>query len=145
MIIILLLEISIVFSLFLLTQYYLKEDQKYHRWLKKSIRWDIALAAITGILFLVTPTLFHELDISLLNLIACGFIMMLMLNIQVQICINIYRESHPPANTQDNESKGEISHRKMTPEKELGIFLGTIPFLLLSGAYFIAKLINKLL
>ncbi|MCL2156020.1 MAG: hypothetical protein FWH53_10175, partial [Leptospirales bacterium] len=63
---------------------------------------------------------------------------------QIRIFIKIYKRSKDPENYHVNYFGKKVLHSTVISKMDFLVFLGAIPFLLMAGAYFIAKLINYL-
>ena len=93
-------------------------------------------------LFMSRPDLLFQVDVPKLLWIISGFIMVVTLMVKIKIFIRIYRKAQDPDNYHINFFGKKVLHSSVVSRIELAIFFGTIPFFLMSGAYFIARLVN---
>jgi len=85
-----------------------------------------------------------EVDVIRVAWILSGIIMFIALSVKIRIFIKIYQRSKDPANYHTNYFGKKVLHSTVVSKFDLMIFFGTMPFSLIAGAYFIAKLINYL-
>ncbi len=71
--------------------------------------------------------------------------MMIMLVIKISIFVVVYRRSKDPAHYHFNFFGKKVLHTSVVKPIEVVLFMFTMPFFLISGAYFIARLINLIL
>ena len=90
------------------------------------------------------PEILSEVDVIKITWIFSGIIMLITLSIQIKIFIKIYTNSKNPENYHLNYFGKKVLHSTVISKLDMMIFFGAMPFLLIAGAYFIAKLINYL-
>jgi hypothetical protein len=138
----LLLFISFILHLFFLTGYIRTRGPNY---LNKFITTAITNVIFSaGLIFLALymPEKVREINFSLLLWFICGSIMIMMLSVQVVVFKRAYHRAQLPENYHYNFFGKKVLHNTVLNPTELGIFFASIPFLLLCGAYFVAKLIR---
>lgn len=141
----LLLLVSFFFHMFFLVKYVLKGDK---RDLKRFIHTAIANVMIAGSLIfaaLMWPDLIQGVKLKLIVWIFSGLIMIIMLMIKITVFKIIYRRSKDPEYFHYNFFGKKVLHPSVIRPVELILFMFTIPFFLISGAYFIARLINLII
>jgi hypothetical protein len=74
-----------------------------------------------------------------------GLMMIIMITIKASIIRNIWKRAKDPANYHFNFFGKKVLDSKAVLQEEVFIFLFTVPFFLLAGAYFFARLVNLIL
>ena len=69
-------------------------------------------------------------------------ILIFTLIVKIRIFINIYKRSKLPENYHLNFFGKKVLHSTVVNKMEIVIFCGTMPFFLISGSYFVARLVN---
>ncbi len=103
---------------------------------------NVIIAMTCIIVFITKPHLLRDINIILLSWIMSGLIMFVTLSIKVKIFVKIYRRAKDPSNYHQNFFGKRVLHATVVKKIEIAIFFCTIPFFLLSGSYFLARLIN---
>ncbi|HOQ12737.1 MAG: hypothetical protein BWY23_01951 [Spirochaetes bacterium ADurb.Bin218] len=103
---------------------------------------NVTLAGTCIVVFLTKPHLLRDINLVFISWIMSGVVMFVTLGIKIKIFITIYRRAKDPANYHLNFFGKKVLHSTVVKKMELAIFFGTIPFFLLSGSYFIARLLN---
>lgn len=138
----LMLFISVTLHVYYLARYVQSRNQKY---LKRFLNTTASNVLVSGMLIffaLYKPREIIKINFSLIWWLMAGSIMIMMLIIQITIFRRIYRRSQLPEHYHLNFFGKKVLHSTVANPLELGIFFATIPFLLLCGAYFVAKLIR---
>ena len=142
---IILFQILFVFILYFLTQFILKRDSGYKIRLIILSLVDIIFAIIIYFQVLINPIIIGKLNFTFIFWLFAGFIMTLSVLIQIMIFIKIYKSRRDDKVYHYNVFGGKVLKKDSIPERELWVFLSSIPFFLLPGAYFVARLINYFL
>lgn len=140
-----LLLVSIFFHMYFLVKYVLKGDKGD---LKRFIHTAIANVVIAGSLIffaLIWPDLIQGVNLQLIVWIFSGLIMIVMLMIKITVFKIIYRRSKDPEHFHYSFFGKKVLHPSVVRPVEVILFMFTIPFFLISGAYFIARLINLII
>ncbi len=103
---------------------------------------NVILAGTCIVVFISKPHLLRDLNLVLLSWIMSGLVMFVTLCIKVKIFITIYKRAKDPSNYHLNFFGKRVLHATVVKKMEIALFFGTIPFFLISGSYFIARLIN---
>jgi hypothetical protein len=139
------LQISFFFHILFLVQYILRNEK---RDLKRFLVTAVSNTVVTLGLIIIAlswPTMIHDVDFKVVFWIFSGVIMIIMLVIKISIFVVIYRRSKDPAHYHLNFFGKKVLHATVVKPIEVVLFMFTIPFFLISGAYFIALLINLIL
>ncbi len=103
---------------------------------------NITIAGACIVLFISKPDMLFEVDVRKLVWIMSGFLMFITLGVKIKIFVKIYQRSKDPENYHVNFFGKKVLHSTVVNRVDIAIFFGTIPFFLLSGSYFIARLVN---
>ncbi len=136
------LFVSVLLHIFYLVRYVQSRNEIY---LKRYLITTLTNVLISGFLIyfaLAMPREIRQVDYSIVWWLISGFIMVMMLIVQVIIFRRTYLRSKLPEHFHLNFFGKKVLHGSVLKPLELWIFFGTIPFLLLCGAYFVAKLIR---
>jgi len=139
------LQISFFFHILFLVQYILRNERRdLRRFLLTTVSNTIAALGLI-IIALSWPAMIHDVDLKVVFWIFSGVIMMIMLVIKISIFVVVYRRSKDPAHYHFNFFGKKVLHTSVVKPIEVVLFMFTMPFFLISGAYFIARLINLIL
>ena len=103
---------------------------------------NVMIAGVCIVMILSRPEILREVDVIKVAWILSGLIMFIALTVQIRVFIKIYRTSKDPANYHINYFGKKVLHSSVLSKFDIMIFFGAMPFLLIAGAYFIAKLIT---
>lgn len=103
---------------------------------------NIALASSITFITIMRPQDIRKFDIHLLIWLFSGFIMTITLGIKISIFRRMYKNIKDPKNFHYNYFGKKVLEKDAVTQLDLLLFFGTMPFFLLSGAYFVACLIN---
>ena len=144
-IVFLLLFLSLLIHIVYLTRYIQTHEQSN---LYKFIYTAVTNVLLSGLLIylaLFMPEQIQKIDFALAVWLISGFTMFMMMYLQFMVMRRIYRRSKLPEHYHYNFFGKKVLHGTVVKPSEMGIFFASIPLLLMSGAYFIAKLIRLLL
>jgi hypothetical protein len=100
---------------------------------------------ISGALIFVSlykPEQIQKIKFPLMMWLINGFVMICMLVFQIMIAWRIYYRSKLPENYHYNFFGKKVLHPNVVKPTEIAAFFASVPLLLFTGAYFIAKLIR---
>lgn len=103
---------------------------------------NVILAGTCIIVFITKPHLLRDINLIVLSWIMSGLVMFVTLCIKIRIFITIYRRAKDPSNYHHNFFGRRVLHGTVVKKMEIALFFGTIPFFLISGSYFMARVIN---
>ena len=138
----LVLFLSLAIHLSYLARYIQSRKQEL---LQKYILTTICNVLISGALIFVAlykPEQIQKIKFHLMMWLINGFVMIIMIITQMMIAIRIYQRSKLPENYHYNFFGKKVLHPNVVKPVEIAGFFISIPLLLFSGAYFIAKLIR---
>lgn len=103
---------------------------------------NVILAGTCIVVFISKPHLLRDINLVMLSWIMSGLVMFVTLSIKIKIFITVYRRAKDPSNYHLNFFGKRVLHSTVVKKMEMAMFFGTIPFFLLSGSYFMARLLN---
>jgi len=103
---------------------------------------NVILAGTCIVVFITKPHLLKDINLIMLSWIMSGLVMFVTLSIKIKIFITVYRRAKDPSNYHLNFFGKKVLHSTVVKKMEMAMFFGTVPFFLLSGSYFMARLIN---
>ncbi len=145
MILTLLFFLPLIVNIFVLIQYIYTKELTYRR------RFFFTASAGTGLLGAAVvfspfiPTLYAELDFTLLFWVFSGYLMLVSLCVKIMIFRRIYKRYQDPRNFHYNFFGKKVIHSGYLTNREMKNFFVTIPLFLFAGVYFVARLINLII
>ena len=106
---------------------------------------NVMIAGTCIVVIISRPEILSEVDVIKVAWILSGIIMFVALAVQIRVFIKIYKRSKDPANYHVNYFGKKVLHSTVISKFDMMFFFGAMPFLLIAGAYFIAKLINYII
>ena len=152
LLLIFILSVSFLFHIFCLIAYIYKKKIKFFKGFIATGLINLVLALGLATFFLFFPDkiqLFNifnfNIDIKVLQVTGTGIFSLIMLLLQIGISIVIYRRSKNPENFHYNYFGKKVFHKTLVAPSEVTLFIVCVPCFLVSGAYFIAKIMNNFL
>ena len=141
---ILLISLSFSFCLQILViiQYLSTKSESYYRIFLGTFVINTILMVVTSILMFRTPVHFYNLDVNLLLWIISGFVLIGLLFLKLAILIRILKRAKDPAFYSINFFGKKVYEKGIVRQSEFVTVFLSMPFFLIIGSYFIAKLIN---
>lgn len=136
------LFLSILGHIFSLVTYVTRRSEKALNTFIKTTISNIIIAVACIILFMTKPHLLMDVDVGRLVWIMCGFVMVITVFIQIKILVRIYQRAQDESNYHLNFFGKKVLHSTVVSKIEMAIFFASMPFLLITGAYFVARLTN---
>ncbi len=103
---------------------------------------NMAGFSILLILLFKHPEELTKIDLTKYLWLTSGIFSLIMLTIQVYIILNYRARLKNSSNYHYNYFGKKVYDGGHVQKKEFGVFMISVPFLLLAGAYFVARLIN---
>jgi len=144
---ILIITLSFSFSLQILVivQYLSTKSKSYYNAFLGTFIINTILMVITSIVIFKEPAAFSKIDVKFILWIVSGFVLMFIIFIKVNIIIRIYKRSKDPQFYSINFFGKKVYEKGIIKPYEFVTLFLTMPFFLLVGSYFVARLINMLL
>lgn len=118
-----------------------KSERSLNNFIKTAIS-NVVLSMVCIILVFKRPDLLDKVDMLFVTWVMSGLILVFTLVVKIRIFVNIYKRSKLPENYHLNFFGKKVLHSTVVSKIEIVIFFGTMPFFLMSGSYFIARLMN---
>lgn len=136
------LFLSFLGHLFSLVSYVTTKSERSLKTFINTTLSNIILAGTCIVFIMSRPELLRNVDVKKLTWIMSGVVMVVCLAVKIKIFIKIYKRAKNPDNYHVNFFGKKVLHSSVVTKVDMAIFFGTIPFFLLSGSYFMARLAN---
>lgn len=144
-ILLLLLILSFAIHIVIIISYIQTRSAKRFRWFLITAGINAMLCVVLSLLAFMKPELVRAMKIDIFFWLASGFIMVILLKIKIYFFVKIYRRTKDPKNYHINYFGKKVYESTIIKQYEFAALLLSIPFFLLLGAYFVARLINLIL
>ncbi len=141
-IIILCLFLSFMSHIISLVNYVTKKSEKSLKNFIKTAISNVLLSIVAIIIAFKRPDLIAKVNMLFVTWVMAGLIMVFTLMVKIRIFVNIYRRSKLPENYHLNFFGKKVLHSTVVSKMEIVLFFGAMPFFLMSGSYFMARLMN---
>ncbi len=139
------LFISFVVHIYFLFQYLLKVKKKYLNGFINTAVTNILIAGLIMFSLVYKPELIRGINPGQVLWVFSGLIFLVTFGVQVNVFRRIYRTFKDPANYHLNFFGKKVLNKDVVSKFDVFAFFGAMPFFLVAGAYFIARLINYVL
>ncbi len=139
------LSFSFCLQILVIIQYLSTKSQNYYTVFLGTFITNTILMVITSVAILRDSTSFAKIDIKFILWIMSGFILIFILFIKITTIMKIYRRSKNPDYYTINFFGKKVYPNGLINQKEFITLFLTMPFFLLVGAYFVARLVNILM
>lgn len=136
------LFLSFLGHIFALVTYVTRKSESSLKAFIKTTLSNVFLSIVCIVLFIIKPDLLHGVDVQKLVWIMSGIVMFITLGVKIRIFVKIYQRAKDPENYHVNFFGKRVLHSTVVSKVEIGVFFGMMPFFLMSGAYFVARLAN---
>jgi hypothetical protein len=138
----LLLIASFTFHIVIIILYIKSRDRIFFYWFIAAVVMNLGISLALAVIALTKPLIIKQVKLSVFLWLLSGFIAVLLLIIKLMIFRNIYRRMKDPNWYHLNYFGKKVYERGIIRQEEfLGIFV-TFPFFLITGAFFISRLIH---
>ncbi|HOD15547.1 MAG TPA: hypothetical protein PK307_15345 [Spirochaetota bacterium] len=103
---------------------------------------NVVVSGVCIVIAIFMPEEIRKIEVNVLMWGISGFLMSIMFMLQIMIFIRVYRRSQMPQHYHYNFFGKKVLHGTVATPVEVALFFGSIPFLLGSGAYFVARLVR---
>ena len=138
----LVLIISVFFHIAFIILYLIQKKKSWFYLFLITAITNIIPAIILIIIVFNNPNVINSIKIAHLFWLFSGFLMVFFLGLKVSIFINIYKKSKNEENYHLNYFGKKVYNEKLVTKLEYNFLMLSIPFFVLSGAYFIVRLIK---
>jgi len=144
-ILIITLSFSFCLQILVIIQYLSTKGLFYYNVFLGTFFINTILMIYTFYLLLKNPVAFLNVDMKFTSWVISGFVLIIILFIKINTLIKIYRRSQDPACYTINFFGKKVYEHGLVNKQEFMTLFITMPFFLIVGSYFIARLINIIL
>lgn len=139
------LSFSFCLQILVIIQYLLTKGNNYYRIFLGTFVINTALMIFTTIRMFKYPTALIDINIKFILWLLSGFILIFILFIKITVLIKILKRTKDPNYYTTNFFGKKVYEKGLVAPKEFVTLIITMPFFLLVGSYFVARLINLIL
>lgn len=144
-ILLLLLLLSFFIHIFFLVLYVTRVQKKHLQWFINTAVTNILIAGSISFLLVWKPYLIRNINPTLALWLLSGLVLIITLVIKISLFRRMYRNMQDPKNFHYNFFGKKVLHPEAVSKLDMLAFFGTMPFFLMAGAYFIARLVNLIM
>jgi hypothetical protein len=141
----LLLLLSFGVHIYFLILYIIRVRNNYLQWFVNTAVSNILIAGVVCFLLVYKPALIREIDTTFTLWLISGFVMIVALVIKINLFMRMRRNMKDPKNFHYNFFGKKVLHKEAVSKVDVLLFFMSMPFFLMGGAYFIARLVNYIL
>ena len=135
---------SFCFQILVIVQYLSTKSESYYRIFLGTFVINTILMIVISIFMFKRPVYFYHLNIKFLLWIISGFILFVLLFLKIAIFLRVYKRAKDPAFYTINFFGKKVYEKGIVKQSEFVTVILSMPFFLLIGSYFVARLINIL-
>ena len=139
------LSFSFCLQILVIIQYLSTKSESYYRVFLGTFIINTVLMIITSIAILRDSSSVVLIDIKFILWIVSGFVLIFILFIKISTIVKIYKRTQDPLYYSINFFGKKVLEAGIIKQSEFLTLLLTMPFFLMVGSYFIARLINMVL
>ncbi len=144
-ILILVLLLSFSIHIYFLLLYILRAQKKHLKGFINTAISNITIAGSIMFLLVYKPSLIREVNAAMMLWLMSGLIFVITLVVKVRLFMRMYRNIRDPKNFHLNFFKKKVLNKDAVSKVDISVFFMTMPFFLMAGAYFLARLINLII
>jgi len=138
------LSFSFCFQILVIVQYLSTKSEGYYRIFLGTFVINTILMIVISIFMFKRPVYFYNLNIKFLLWVISGFILFILLFMKITIFLRVYKRSKDPAFYTINFFGKKVLEKGIVKQSEFVTVILAMPFFLILGSYFVARLINIL-
>lgn len=139
------LSFSFCFQISVIILYVSSKKDIYYKAFLGTFVINTILMIVVSVLALSSPEMVRKVNLKLLLWILSGFILLVILFIKITVVIKILRRAKDPSFYTINFFGKKVYEKGIVKQSEFLTLILTMPFFLLIGSYFIARLINLIM
>ena len=140
--ILLLLVLSFLIHVLFVVLYVSKKSQIFFKGFIASGLTNVLVMGVLSFVAVKKPHLIQEVNIAFLLWCLSGVVLVVTIIIKVSIFTIVFRRSKNPEYFHVNYFGKKVYNKKILKPSEFMTMVGSFPFFIIIGAYFIAKLVN---
>jgi hypothetical protein len=138
------LSFSFCFQILVIVQYISTKSESYYRIFLGTFVINTILMIVISIFMFKRPVYFYNLDIKFLLWVISGFVLFILLFLKITVFLRVYKRAKDPAFYSINFFGKKVYEKGIVKQSEFVTVVLSMPFFLLIGSYFVARLINIL-
>ena len=139
------LSFSFCLQILVIIQYLSTKSESYYRTFLGTFIINTILMVITSIAIFKDASSLLAVDIKFILWIVSGFVLIFILFIKISTIMKVYRRTKDPQFYSINFFGKKVYEKGIIKPYEFLTLILTMPFFLMVGSYFIARLINMVL
>ena len=139
------LSFSFCFQIAIIILYLSSKRDLYYKTFLGTFIINTILMVITSTIALTSPLSIQRINVKFILWVISGLISIVLLLLQSTILVRIYMRSKDPDFFDINFFGKKVFRKGIIKQSEFLTFILTIPFFLMVGSYFVARLVNLLL
>lgn len=139
------LSFSFCFQIAIIILYLSSKRDLYYKTFLGTFIINTILMVITSTIALTSPLSIQRINVKFILWVISGLISIVLLFLQSTILVRIYMRSKDPDFFDINFFGKKVFRKGIIKQSEFLTFILTIPFFLMVGSYFVARLVNLLL
>ncbi len=139
------LAFAFSFQFLLIVLYLSNKSESYFKSLLGTFIINTVLMVIISIFAVSRPSEVYSINIKFILWLVSGIILFFIIILKLNILVRIYRRTKDPAFYSINFFGKKVYEKGIVKPKELLAVIASLPFFLLIGAYFVARLINLIM
>jgi hypothetical protein len=139
------LSFSFCLQILVIIQYLSTKSESYYRTFLGTFIINTILMVITSVAIFKDASSLLAIDIKFILWIVSGFVLIFILFIKISTIMKIYRRTKDPQFYSINFFGKKVYEKGIIKPYEFLTLILTMPFFLMVGSYFIARLINMVL
>jgi len=139
------LSFSFCFQIAIIILYLSSKRDLYYKTFLGTFIINTILMVITSTIALTSPLSIQRINVKFILWVISGLITIVLLFLQSTILVRVYMRSKDPEFFDINFFGKKVFRKGIIKQSEFLTFILTIPFFLMVGSYFVARLVNLLL
>lgn len=144
-ILIITLAFSFCLQILVIIQYLSTKGSSYYNIFLGTFVINTILMIVTFYQLVKNPAAFYKIDLNFISWVISGFVLIIILFVKINTIIKIYKRSQDPECYKINFFGKKVYEGGLINKQEFLVLFITMPFFLLVGSYFVARLINVIL
>jgi len=140
-----LLLLSFCVHILVLILYVTRAQKKHLQWFLNTAVSNIVIAGTISFLLVWKPAVIRNINPAFTLWLLSGLVLIVTLAIKIGLFRRMYRNMQDPKNYHYNFFGKKVLHPEAVSKLDVLAFFGTMPFFLMAGAYFVARLVNLII
>ena len=136
------LQFSLIIHIASMFGYISKKSQKYFKIFMVTAVSNSLTGVSLAIFIMLKRDALHGINLDFVLILEAGFIFIFLILVKIWVTINIIKRLRNPANYHYSFFGKKIYDKSVVTMKDLAAYFLTMPFTVITGAYFIVKLLE---